>query len=267
MSDAFNPADGTRVSYQEIGTGPTIILVHGTGLSRAMWRGLGYTKVLKQQFHVVSLDLRGHGHSDKPHDESAYRMDLLVGDVLAVLDVVGVRSAHYFGYSAGARLGFSLIASNSQRIDSFTSAGGTYRALTGQLDSIFYPGYAQDLMQGGMSEFLQRWGEAEGLAIDPQTTAAFMANDPVALRAFLRKGENDSGLTEVQLQAVEVPTLLFAGSEDPMRYEDSQRAAQLMPNARFEALAGRSHGKTLMPAPPLLDEFKTFVASIEGRRA
>lgn len=267
MSDAFNPTDGVRVSYQETGAGPAIILVHGTGLSRAMWRGLGYTKVLEQPFHVVSLDLRGHGRSDKPHHENAYRMDLLVGDVLAVLDAVGVSRAHYFGYSAGARLGFSLIASSPKRINSFTSAGGTYRALTGQVDSIFYHGYAQALEQGGMSEFLQRWGEAEGRAIDPQTSAAFMANDPVALRAFLCQGENDSGLTEAQLQAVEVPSLLFAGSEDPMRYEDSQRAAQLMPNARFQALAGRSHSKTLMPAPPLLDRFKTFVASIEGSRA
>ena len=44
MGDAFNAVDGVRISFQEQGAGPTIVLVHGSGLSRAIWRGLGYTK-------------------------------------------------------------------------------------------------------------------------------------------------------------------------------------------------------------------------------
>ncbi|MBP2216952.1 alpha/beta fold hydrolase [Arthrobacter sp. CAN_C5] len=266
MSDAFNSMDGVRVSYQQTGAGPTVILVHGTGLSRAVWRGLGYTKALEEQFHLVSIDLRGHGRSDKPHHEDDYRMELLAGDILTVMDALDVRSAHYFGYSAGARIGFSLIAGSPHRIKSFTSAGGTYRPLTGQIDSIFFAGYDNALGKGGMPEFLQRWGEAQGRTIDPQTSAAFMANDPLALRAFLRQGDNDPGLSETQLQAAHVPTLLFAGSDDTLRYKDSQRAAHLMPRARFHALPGRNHGTTLMPPQPLLDMVTAFVASTEGSR-
>ena len=104
MGDAFNAVDGVRISFQEQGAGPTIVLVHGSGLSRAIWRGLGYTKALQERFHVVTLDLRGHGRSDKPQHEDAYSMDLLVGDVAAVLDAAGAQAAHYVGYSAGSRI-------------------------------------------------------------------------------------------------------------------------------------------------------------------
>ena len=39
-------------------------------------------------FHVIAVDQRGHGLSDKPHSPSAYSMDTLVADVQQVLDVV-----------------------------------------------------------------------------------------------------------------------------------------------------------------------------------
>lgn len=95
--EAVSAVDGVRIFFQESGAGPTIVLVHGSGLSRAIWRGLGFTKALQGQFHVVALDLRGHGRSDKPQHEDAYGMDLLVRDILAVLDAAGVQAAHYLG--------------------------------------------------------------------------------------------------------------------------------------------------------------------------
>ena len=101
MGEAFNAVDGVRISFQESSAGPTIVLVHGSGLSRAIWRGLGYTKALEERFHVVTLDLRGHGRSDKPQHENAYSMDLLVGDIVAVLDAARVQTAHYVGYYRG----------------------------------------------------------------------------------------------------------------------------------------------------------------------
>lgn len=261
MGEACNAVDGVRISFQESGAGPTIVLVHGSALSGAIWRGLGYTKALEERFHVVTLDLRGHGRSDKPQHEDAYGMDLLVGDVVAVLDAAGVPAAHYLGYSAGARVGFSLLASSPDRVKTFTSAGGTYRPLAGQIESIFFPGYDEALDRGGVPEFLRQWGNASGREIDPQTAAAFMANDPAALRAYFRRSENEPGIPEADLRKMDTPTLLLAGTEDPLRHEESERAAQLMPDAQFHALPGRSHGQTLIPAGPVLNMVNAFIAS------
>ena len=261
MGEAFNAVDGVRISFQESGAGPAIVLVHGSGLSRAVWRGLGYMKAFEERFRVLTLDLRGHGRSDKPQHEDAYSMDLLVGDILAVLDAAGVQAAHYLGYSAGARVGFSLLASSPGRVETFTSAGGTYRSPAGQIESIFFPGYDQALDRGGVPEFLRQWGEATGREIDPQTAAAFLANDPAALLAYFRRSEGEPGIPEADLRNMDTPTLLLAGTEDPLRHADSERAARLMPAAQFHALPGRNHGQTLIPAGPVVDLVNSFIAS------
>jgi hypothetical protein len=55
--------------------------------------------------------------------------------------------------------------------------------------------------------------------------------------------------------------LLLAGTEDPLRHADSERAAQLMPRAQFQALPGRNHGQTLVPAGPVLSMVTSFITS------
>ena len=117
----------------------TIVLVRGQGALALLdgWAG-GSSQSDSQP---ETLDLRGHGRSDKPQHEDAYSMDLLVGDVAAVLDAAGAQAAHYVGYSAGSRIGFSLLASSPERVKTFTAAGGTYRSPAGQIASIFFPGY------------------------------------------------------------------------------------------------------------------------------
>ena len=68
-----------------------VVLVHGTALSQAIWRGFGWVRALSPERPVITLDLRGHGRSGTPHDPSAYAMDLMVADVVSVLDAVGGR--------------------------------------------------------------------------------------------------------------------------------------------------------------------------------
>jgi len=58
-------------------------------------------------------DQAGHAHaiynaSDKPHDPEAYAAEHNVGDVIAVLDRLGISKASYFGYSMGGLIGFGM---------------------------------------------------------------------------------------------------------------------------------------------------------------
>jgi pimeloyl-ACP methyl ester carboxylesterase len=237
------------------------VLVHGSGLSRAVWRGLGYIRALRAEFRVVAIDMRGHGRSGKPHTPSSYEMPIVVEDVLAVLDAAGISTAHYFGYSFGARVGFSLIDNHPERVLSFVSAGGTYRPIGSSIADVFFPGYAQALAEGGMPEFVRQWNLARATPVDPQTTAALLVNDAEALRAFLLQSATEGGIPEDRLRMLITPALLLAGSEDVDRYRDSQRAAMLMPNATFVGLPGRDHGSTLRPADEALAAVLPFLRS------
>ncbi|WP_369044777.1 alpha/beta fold hydrolase [Sinomonas sp. P10A9] len=257
MSTTQNPADGTEISYDAAGSGPAVVLLHGSALSRAIWRGLGYVKAL-DGFTVVRIDLRGHGRSGKPDHAAAYRMPRHTGDVLAVLDAEGIPRAHVAGYSLGSRVAFSLAATAPDRTTSLTALGGTFRPQRGEVAKVFFPGYLEALESGRIEAFVEGL-DAAGKRLDPATRQAFLANDPAALAACFAGTEEDPGLPEAVIAQLALPALLMAGTRDPQRLEDSRRAAQLMPNARFIELPGRTHAGTLAPAGPILDELVPFL--------
>ena len=77
---------------------PTILMLHGGGQNRFSWKNTGQV-LADQGFHVIALDARGHGDSDRaPNAE--YTVDALSRDVLAVLDQIG-RPAVLIGASMG----------------------------------------------------------------------------------------------------------------------------------------------------------------------
>ena len=77
-------SDGVRISYDVVGKGRPLVLLHGWCGDRSWWTEPGYVDELRGDYRLVSIDLRGHGASDKPHEAAAYRMDALTADVFAV---------------------------------------------------------------------------------------------------------------------------------------------------------------------------------------
>lgn len=262
MPVAQNPSDGVELAWDAVGEGPALLLVHGSALSKAIWRGFGYTLAFRDNFRVITMDLRGHGRSGKPATAAAYAMEILVEDALAVLDAAGAPAAHYGGYSVGARLGFSLAVTAPERLLSFTSLGGGYGIAPGSIGRLFFPEYDDALGSGGMPAFVAGWEARMGRPLDSQTRAAFLANDAAALRAYFTQTQLDLPVAEADLARIATPALLMAGTKDHARHTDSRRAAELMPNARFVELPGRNHGGTLVPPQPILAEWVPFLASL-----
>lgn len=237
-------SDGTAVAYRVHGDGEPVVLVHGTGLSQVVWRGLGYLDALAG-YQVVTLDLRGHGRSGRPTSPADYASDRFAADVLSVLDALAIPQAHYLGYSLGARTGFTLLDTHPDRLRSFVSLGGTHRSTAGGPAELFFPDFDEALRIGGMAEFVERWGRRRGAPVDPQTALAFQANDPRAFRALLAAIDQEPGIPPARLRDMTTPTLLLAGDRDRARWEAAEEAAQLMSNARAVRLDGDDHATTL----------------------
>ncbi|NYE96729.1 pimeloyl-ACP methyl ester carboxylesterase [Psychromicrobium silvestre] len=263
MRQAVNPHDGVRLAWEEHGNraGEPLLLVHGSALSKAVWRGMGYVKALGVDYRIITMDLRGHGRSDKPGQATDYEMERVLLDVQAVLDAAELPAAHYFGYSFGARIGFSLGVSAPERMLSFVSAAGTYRIFAGSIAELFFPDYDTALAAEGMRGFVAGWEARIGHPVDPVTRMAFMSNDPVALRAYFAQTEAGEGISEQDLADFSVPTLLLAGTLDTRRLADSRRAVELMPDARLLELPGRDHGDTLFPPAEVLAAVEPFLAA------
>jgi pimeloyl-ACP methyl ester carboxylesterase len=81
---------------------PTILMLHGGGQNRFSWKNTGQV-LADEGFHVVALDSRGHGDSDRAPDAD-YAVETLTADVMHVLDAIG-RPVMLIGASMGGLTG------------------------------------------------------------------------------------------------------------------------------------------------------------------
>lgn len=84
------------------GPGPTVLMLHGGGQNRFSWKNTGQI-LADEGFHVVALDSRGHGDSDRSPDAN-YTVDALCADTLTVLEQIG-RPVILIGASMGGMTG------------------------------------------------------------------------------------------------------------------------------------------------------------------
>jgi pimeloyl-ACP methyl ester carboxylesterase len=105
--------DGVNIYYEVHGEGPVILLSHGYSATAQMWRG--QIEPLSKKHKLVLWDMRGHGQSDYPEDQSAYSEEATVADML-VLDAVGAKSAIVGGLSLGGYMSLAFHASHPDRV-------------------------------------------------------------------------------------------------------------------------------------------------------
>src|SRR5882757_5103454 len=95
-------SDGVRIAYDDFspagGTERTIVLIHGFASNRNEgWKRTGwYGAFERRRMRVIALDQRGHGESEKLYEPEAYARGKLAGDVVALMDHLGVRRADVF---------------------------------------------------------------------------------------------------------------------------------------------------------------------------
>ena len=94
--------EGVGIEYEVTGEGRPVVLLHGFPDSARLWRNQ-VPALAEAGFKVIVPDLRGYGRSDKPDDVDAYMLPALVGDVVAVMNDVGIERAHVVGPRLGRR--------------------------------------------------------------------------------------------------------------------------------------------------------------------
>lgn len=91
--------NGTRLYYQQVGTGPDVVLVHAVTSNQAVWLFTGLVDALAADFRVTSYDLRGHGASDRP--PSGYTSATMAEDFRQLHAALGLGPAYLVGHSFG----------------------------------------------------------------------------------------------------------------------------------------------------------------------
>jgi pimeloyl-ACP methyl ester carboxylesterase len=138
LTEFVTASDGIRLAFERLGAGKPVMLVHGFGSSRGQnWKSTGWFGTLTEAGRqIVAMDCRGHGQSDKPHDQALYGHDRMAQDVRTVMDAADIRACDLIGYSMGGFIGLRVAAQFGARVDSLSLGGvGAHYLIGPQISS------------------------------------------------------------------------------------------------------------------------------------
>lgn len=122
----FLNADGVKIHYTDQGKGDPVILVHGYSANSDLnWRLPGLVRKLQPHFRVITMDVRGHGLSDKPHEVAKYGIEM-VNDVERLMDHLHIPKAHLVGYSMGGFITLKFASMHPDRLLSAMPCGAAW---------------------------------------------------------------------------------------------------------------------------------------------
>jgi pimeloyl-ACP methyl ester carboxylesterase len=242
---------GIRIHYEVEGSGPALVLQHGFTLCLKDWSECGYVEALRPNYRVILVDARGHGDSDKPHDEASYTLDRRVADVTAVLDALGVEKAHFWGYSTGGWIGFGMAKYASHRVDTLVIGGQHPFAR----DQAGFRQMIREGIAGGANAFVAAFVKIAG-RISDACAARLRAAD---LEAYLAAAQDRVGIEDM-LGTMAMPCCVYAGDGDPM-FSQTKLASERIPNARFFSLPGLSHLQAFVESGSVLPQVMEFLSA------
>lgn len=225
--------DGLKIAYFDEGdtAADPVILIHGFASSANVnWVYPGWLKTLGEAgYRVIAFDNRGHGASDKPLDSEAYRPWVMARDAVALLDHLEIETAHFMGYSMGARISTFAALNHQHRVRSLV-LGGLGIGLTdgvGDWDPIADALLAED------AQMIEHERGKMFRAFADQTKS-----DRTALAACIR-GSRDL-VDRASMANINVPALIGVGTKDDIAGSPHE-LADLMPDARAVDIPNRDH--------------------------
>ena len=171
--------NGIRMHVAEAGEGPLVLLCHGFPESWYSWRHQ-MVALAEAGYHAVAPDQRGYGQTDRPEAIDQYTLFHLVGDLVGLLDALGVASAVVAGHDWGAPVAWHASLLRPDRFRAVIALSVPFRPRGGARptstmprtdDAIFYqlyfqqPGVAEAEFERDPRETIRRlayWGSGDG---------------------------------------------------------------------------------------------------------
>jgi pimeloyl-ACP methyl ester carboxylesterase len=231
----FQAGDGVELSFDGMGDGPPVVMVHGFAANRHQaWKANDwYENLIDAGREALALDLRGHGLSAKPRDPAFYGLEAMADDIIGLLDRCDLDKADIIAHSLGARLLLDLLVRRSDRLRSAT--------LIGVGETLLQPPRDPATM-------IAAFEAADPMSVADETARSFRAfadstgGDLGALAACLKAPRRP--LDAAALATIKVPVLVVGAGTDPFAGSPDPLAAAI-PGAKSVLIRGTSHHSVL----------------------
>lgn len=194
--------NNVNLYYEVAGSGAPLVMVHGNGETHAIFDKA--LPLLAEHFTCYLLDSRGHGQS-QPVTE--YHYADMAEDVFQFIQALGLEHVTYYGFSDGGIIGLLLASKHPGLLEKMIISGANTRpdAVSKRIVRLFK-----------VINFFHRKPLFELMLTEPH-------------------------ISREQLEAIETPTLVLAGSKDLVVEENTRFIAECIPNATLRILPGESH--------------------------
>lgn len=244
---------------------PVIIFIHGFPFNKSMWNT--QIEALKNNFHVIAYDVRGHGNSDS--GDSDFSIDLFVSDLLSFMNVLKINNTILVGLSMGGYIALNAVENYPDRFDALILSDTQCVADTPEvkekrmnaIEAIRKSGvenYADESIKNlfAPESFTTRKEEVADIReMIVKTSGESLCSTLLALSI---RNETCSKLAEIK-----VPVLILVGKEDKIT---PPAAAQLMhekiKNSSLHIIDHAGHLSNMENPNEFNDQLKKFVASV-----
>ncbi|GAC1411180.1 MAG: alpha/beta fold hydrolase [Actinomycetota bacterium] len=255
------------LTYEERGSGPVLLLVHGFPLDSSMW--IEQLKGLAKIRTVVAVNLRGHGYT-KVDDNDGFSMDLFADDIAATLDEIGAEQVDLCGLSMGGYVVLAFWRKYPQRVRSLIfvdtkAEGDTDEGKAGREKTAamvreqgmqpLYDGMIDKMLAPGAPQSVRETCKRIFLNVPPEVAAA----DALAMR--------DRPDSTGDLAGINVPVLWIHGEQDQLMPIDGARAtAAKIPNATFVSIPNGGHMSPLENPEAVNKAFTEFLNTVTPKK-
>lgn len=215
---------------------PTVLVLHGAA-GTTLHETAPLIRRLEPSFHVLGVDLSGHGASAGPSSEGV-SLSLFADDARAVLDAYDLSSAHVFGFSLGGGAALHLAHTHPERVD---------RLAVFQTNAHWTEDQAHRMQRRLDLDALRDRAPARADRLQARHIAPERLVEH--LRSFVETLPDASARLGDALPNLAAPTLVAALDRDPLFGLDASQALhRALPNARLAVLPGDTHS---LPRAPL----------------
>jgi 3-oxoadipate enol-lactonase/4-carboxymuconolactone decarboxylase len=217
--------------------GPAVLLMHTLGSTLAVWEPQA-AALAKRGFHVVRMDIRGHGLTEAP--PGPYTMVQLAHDGLNLLHALGIETAHVGGISIGGRIAMGMAALAPDRVLSLLPCDTALEFKPESMWQERIDGVTRNGLAAGADVSLGRWVHDTSLASSKGLRRMLVTTDPqgwLGCAAALRDCSKDEIVGKIRCPA----TVIVGEQDESTPVSASEAIAAAIPGARLVTIAEAKH--------------------------
>ena len=245
----YADVNGLHLYYELHGEGSPLVLLHG-GMLTIDLNFAGLIPTLAQRHLVIGVEMQGHGRTadiDREITPAA-----LAGDVVALLDHLGIDRAHVLGHSLGGAVTLELAVSHPSRVRSVVPLSASVRP-DGMHEDLTDPAkQAASTRMPTQQDFVDFRDAYLRLSPHPEHFDDFLAS-------LSRSAADLQGWSDEQLAGITAPTLIVQGDHDFVTIEHAALMQHLIPGAHLAVLPDTTHMTVTRRADLLLPMLAAFL--------